>query len=483
MDQFRKVHTGEPMRIPAKAYNAFVDAALGRSRDAFTRPGRPLRENAPDVVLIKNESGASRSRFDVLGISGPIISRDDNDSEFKSRIALRGTTPTTATHAGKFAILAEPLIDDAIGRAHIAGVTIARVRMVNEAHTAADVDDGETAQLASGESGAVSLLWVEPVDDRDDPEIAWCIIRFGGGGGGGADVRRVFPALLSHVQQYDDVLTALPAYTWAEAELAGGAAQVMSGGRTGAPPGYTAENLQHVGSDLGAGILNADAPQLVFPEDGSLLPGPVTPGSPDTIEIEFEWTAEDGGGTTSYWLGVGEPPPPSSNVNLYQNENDELGLVTTHAVTGIPADGRTIYVRVWNDTHYNDYSFTIEPEADRRALGTEDINAIERGETAPVPPEYDNTGADWVPAAETALDHPILVLLLETLDGRFLFVRGGGGSLTLGETSYWRYVYDVDWDTEACELTVTYHWREIIEVTFEGQTYYWEVQDHDTDPT
>jgi hypothetical protein len=36
----------------------------------------------------------------------------------------------------------------------------------------------------SGDSGTTRLLWVEPVEDRQNPEIPWTVARIGGGGGG-----------------------------------------------------------------------------------------------------------------------------------------------------------------------------------------------------------------------------------------------------------------------------------------------------------
>ena len=42
-DALRKVRTGEPLRIPAAAYNAFVDAAIANrasERNAIADPGR-----------------------------------------------------------------------------------------------------------------------------------------------------------------------------------------------------------------------------------------------------------------------------------------------------------------------------------------------------------------------------------------------------------------------------------------------------------
>jgi hypothetical protein len=135
-------------------------------------------------VLVRNESGADRERFDVLGIEGPIIERVDNEEEFKQRVALRGVVPSSP-HLGKFAILLDPAKDQAIVRACVDGVSVVRVRMNDEAHQFADVELGQASQLGSADGGTARLLWVEPVEDRQNPEIAWTIARIGGGGAGG----------------------------------------------------------------------------------------------------------------------------------------------------------------------------------------------------------------------------------------------------------------------------------------------------------
>ena len=41
-------------------------------------------------IMVKNNTGADRDRFDVLGISGPIISPADNLVEFQNRVAMVG---------------------------------------------------------------------------------------------------------------------------------------------------------------------------------------------------------------------------------------------------------------------------------------------------------------------------------------------------------------------------------------------------------
>ncbi len=180
----QKVKRGDPLVIPAATFNTFIDAARDfqdRQRSARRDAVREQRDTG--IVLIRNESGADRDRFDVLGIEGPIIERVDNEDEFKQRVALRGVVPSSP-HPGRFAILLEPAKDQAIVRACVDGVCVVRVRMADEAHTSADVAVGVASRLESGDSGTARLFWVEPVEDRQDPEIAWTVARIGGGGGG-----------------------------------------------------------------------------------------------------------------------------------------------------------------------------------------------------------------------------------------------------------------------------------------------------------
>jgi hypothetical protein len=178
----KKVQPGDPLAIPAMTFNTFIDAARDfqrRQRSVSRAHQRESRQAG--VVLIRNESGGARNRFDVLGINGPIITPNGNAAEFESRVAIRGAVPST-THFGRFGVLLEPLASNAIGRACIDGICVARVRMVGEDHEYADISHGDPSRLESGSSGSAQLLWVEPEEDRADPEVARCIVRIGAGG-------------------------------------------------------------------------------------------------------------------------------------------------------------------------------------------------------------------------------------------------------------------------------------------------------------
>ena len=106
----KRVRSGERLRIPADAYNAFIEASqafhdkgidLGREVSRGRRPGG-------NVVPVRNDSGADQDRFAVLGIDVPIFGPGDNLQEFQNRPAFKGIAPAAADHLGRFVILLGP---------------------------------------------------------------------------------------------------------------------------------------------------------------------------------------------------------------------------------------------------------------------------------------------------------------------------------------------------------------------------------------
>lgn len=179
----RRVHRGDDLNIPAETFNTLIEMARehsdrqrGNTRDA----GGERRDG--NVVLVRNESGSNRDRFDILGVGGPLIARVENEQEHSRQVALRGVVPTSP-HAGRFVVLLEPAAPNAIVRAAVSGVCVARVEMVDENHPFADVLVGDPSRLASSPSGRARMLWVEPPAERVSPTLATCILLLGGGGG------------------------------------------------------------------------------------------------------------------------------------------------------------------------------------------------------------------------------------------------------------------------------------------------------------
>ncbi|WP_428937755.1 hypothetical protein [Fontivita pretiosa] len=177
-DPLTKVQSGQKLRIPAAAYNAFVDAARDlrqRQQRQDQEPQARMRETG--IVLIKNASGADRARFDILGVSDALIKPTDNLDQFKNRVALVGVTPLEADHQGRFAILLEPLAANAIGLAMAAGVSPVQINVADEDNVFADVKNSDAAMLQSGSSGAATILWKER-----GTGVKWAVVRIGAGG-------------------------------------------------------------------------------------------------------------------------------------------------------------------------------------------------------------------------------------------------------------------------------------------------------------
>jgi hypothetical protein len=85
---------------------------------------------------------------------------------------------------------------------------------------------------------------------------------------------------------------------------------------------------------------------LVGPAPGSTLRG---------SSATFSWTA--GSGVTAYWLYAGNAP---GSADIY-NSNQLSATTLSRAVSGLPTDGRTLYVRLWwfanGAWSYADYSY------------------------------------------------------------------------------------------------------------------------------
>jgi len=173
-----KARSGQPLRIRAGTFNTMVDAAKawksGRAGYGSTAAG--YRPPDTDVVLVENDSGGDRDRFDILGVDDVIISPTDNEDEFANRVMLSGTTPNPATHLGRFVVLLEPIADGEIGRASISGVCPCEIDVIDSAHAYADInpDSGDRYTPASRQFGSAEILWKE-----SGTGTKWAVLRLG----------------------------------------------------------------------------------------------------------------------------------------------------------------------------------------------------------------------------------------------------------------------------------------------------------------
>ena len=191
-DAFKKVQSGDSLRIPAATFNAFIDAA----QDFHTRTigntgtGPGLGILPPGIVLVRNDSDAAQDQFAVLGIDGIVISPDDNEQEFKSHIVLSGVVPAVddeTDHSGRFVVLAEPLKAGSIGRAFVDHVCQVKVSVEEDEEEPrfADVADGEAGHLAAAVDGSAMILW-----RKEGSDAQWAVVRLGTPAGSGGAVKR-----------------------------------------------------------------------------------------------------------------------------------------------------------------------------------------------------------------------------------------------------------------------------------------------------
>jgi len=173
----RKVRSGDPLVIPAAAYNAFIDAALDfRQRTAHLGQGAQPSFPQASIVLVRNDSGSNQNRMAVLGVEAPIIDPSANEEEFKNRVALSCITPAADTHEGKFVVLAEPIANGKIGRAYAAGVCPVKIDVPDEEHEwrYAEIADGITGNLKVSMQGSATILW-----RAGGTGVQWAVIRLG----------------------------------------------------------------------------------------------------------------------------------------------------------------------------------------------------------------------------------------------------------------------------------------------------------------
>lgn len=173
-----KVNVGDSFRQHRKAetWNAFVDAA-----NYHKMRTHPLSQSISTgdewpctTVLVRNNSGAARAVGEVLGLGAPIITRTDNEAEFKSRIGFIGEIPSTSAHYGNFVVLTESIPFGGIGLGAVAGVVAVQVESEVLQFTRCDVLDGDATKLLATPSGSAQILWIE-----DGGGTKWAYVLLG----------------------------------------------------------------------------------------------------------------------------------------------------------------------------------------------------------------------------------------------------------------------------------------------------------------
>lgn len=171
---YKKVRPGQPLDIPAEAFNTLLDMAAewkGRRQNTAVPAGRPGGDSMS--VRIRNESGLDLGRFAPIGIGGPIVGPADNLEGFlSSPIALKGIP---AMPGRPFAITQEPLPTGKIGLCLIGGITVCRITVFDPDPEAqwAEPAQGNPPYLRTYRGGSLRILWKDPAANP-----TWAIAAF-----------------------------------------------------------------------------------------------------------------------------------------------------------------------------------------------------------------------------------------------------------------------------------------------------------------
>jgi hypothetical protein len=182
-DSYRRVQSGQPLRIAADAWNEMLQVARDhRASNALAAGGIAGAVRDADIVLVKNEAGTDVPRFGVLGIAGVIFTAAESLSEFQARIAFRGVEPALPDHRGRFVVCLEPIADGKIGRAWVSGVCAVKVQGANvSALQYCDPIDGSFDTLQAADHGSARILHRDPTGEGIGGQIRWCVVRLGDG--------------------------------------------------------------------------------------------------------------------------------------------------------------------------------------------------------------------------------------------------------------------------------------------------------------
>ena len=172
-DQFRKVQPGDPLKIPAEAWNALVDLSQqqkNQRHDQLAEAEGTSRQTT--LAKVRNQTGVDLDRFSIVALGTPIITPAANLREFKRQISFQGLVPSANT-GPRFGVLLEPLKNNFIGTAAMGGCVITRVSVGTNAYTCAETVAGQNGYLRSVPHGPASVLWIE-----SSGAVRLAVIRF-----------------------------------------------------------------------------------------------------------------------------------------------------------------------------------------------------------------------------------------------------------------------------------------------------------------
>ena len=181
---YDKINPGDPLSIPSRDYNRFVDAAISTKLS-------PLKGNAKGAsgiqrtavkVLCKNNDGGQLKGKRAVVLTEPIFDPSDGDAQeaaFKSELVMKVETPGDDTRI-TWGVLDGSLEDQNYGTVTVLGDCICWINLQAIDDLYVDVQSG-TQTPQSGMFGPGQIVWVSGgLGTANNTDEQWAVIRLGG---------------------------------------------------------------------------------------------------------------------------------------------------------------------------------------------------------------------------------------------------------------------------------------------------------------
>lgn len=160
-DNEAKASSGQPFKPPpARIWNDMVDAGRAYREGLFSN-GAPdrTRPRSTDIIKVRNDSGASRVRGEIVGFNGSALSECTPENIW---LIGEGAQPNEG-----FGVLRYNCSTGEFVECQVSGVCIARVDVSDAGHKYAKVPAAGGHVLESAESGPVALLFNPGTGEAD----------------------------------------------------------------------------------------------------------------------------------------------------------------------------------------------------------------------------------------------------------------------------------------------------------------------------
>lgn len=130
---YEKVSPGQPYKPSATLHNALIDLLNGPGGlSAITQ----ALGTQPTFCRIKNNTGATLGRFNVVKLGSFNMSDSTNAAAFIENLALGASIPQTADYkrAVRIGITEGSISNTGIGRVIVAGITLCKVNVTSDKH-------------------------------------------------------------------------------------------------------------------------------------------------------------------------------------------------------------------------------------------------------------------------------------------------------------------------------------------------------------